>query len=258
MKFGCQLFFVDKHVVLWFERLEDLNKLKSAITKYLEKLNYGEEKENSDPNTTLKSNKSIKTPPVSLDSQTVESMSSEEEELCSLDLKVFLHPHYFKRFLMESGWSKMRMRSYILGNLDRESKFLTVRRFGSYLIADSLKSVIVNKIFQELQGQEFSSPFDLHQEVEPRLINLLIDVLLGQNPKLRALITQFSEGLNLKHWFANDYLLYSDLLYLMYVDLKFPSLEFEYEDFNLFEAFSYEMYLNHYENDDAVKSALEF
>lgn len=150
------------------------------------------------------------------------------------------------------------MRSYILQNMGKESKFMTVWRFGSYLIADSLKSVIVNKIYQEISDQEFHSPFDLHQEVEPRLINLLIDILLGQNPKLRALITQFSEGLNLKHSFANDYLLYSDLLYLMYIDLKFPSLEFEYDDFHLFEVFSYEMYLNFFENDDSIKSALEF
>jgi len=52
--------------------------------------------------------------------------------------------------------------------------------------------------------------------------------------------------------------LYSDLLYLMYIDLKFPSLEFENDDFNLFEAFSYEMYFNFFENDESIKSAYEF
>ena len=56
------------------------------------------------------------------------------------------------------------------------------------------------------------------------------------------MIHQLTEGLNLKHNFALDYLVFSDLLHLCYIDVKFKSVNFEFEDFKLFPAFAFEIY----------------
>ena len=90
------------HVILGFDKLEDLNKLKSAITRILERMNYSylskQDEENlpTNMNASILSVHSVKTPPKVLQDvsrQTIESMSSEEEK--EMDLKVFLHPYYF-------------------------------------------------------------------------------------------------------------------------------------------------------------------